>query len=82
MPQPPDHARDLLPDVLQVRLHGHERPHGEHEILPDHQAVGVAGLVEAFRFVQTSRPDADHVEMRLDAGTQQTDDMRLRQPLR
>ena len=37
---------------------------GEHEILPDEQAVCIAKLVEVIRLVESPAPDADHVHVR------------------
>ena len=81
MSQPPDDALDFLADVFEVRRHVEKRPHGKHEVMPDHQAVLVAEIVEHIRLVQAAAPQPDHVEMGCGARAQEAAVMGFRQPL-
>ena len=62
---------DLALDLGEELLGGGVEVAGEHEVLPDEEAEGVAGLVEGGRLVAAAAPDADHVHVGVRRGLQQ-----------
>jgi hypothetical protein len=62
MPQPPDLLADLDFDAGQkLRIGQRVDAAGKHEVLPDEDAVSVAGVVEGLGLVVAAAPDPDHV---------------------
>ena len=64
-------------DILEKVGVGRVNAAGEHEILPEQDAVAVAQIVEHILGVVTAAPDAQHVHVGIDGALQQTIQHRL-----
>jgi len=71
MAQPSHNARNLLANVLEIARDVKVRTAREHEIVPDHDAEFIAQVVKTIGFVQSPRPQAQHVHVRLLARAQE-----------